>query len=234
MSERTRTPVILGWSGGKDSALALEALRLDAAFDLRGLVTTVTMPYDRVSIHGVRRSLLHEQAKAVGLPLWEATVQANCSNADYEAALSACWQRVRGEHPDVETFAFGDLFLQDIRAYREQLGARLGFRVVFPVWGRNTAQLARDFVRRGFEARLVCVDTTQLSASFAGRLYDDACLNELPPSVDPCGENGEFHTFVARGPTFSTRVPYEVGEVILRDNRFSYCDLLPAQPVTAP
>lgn len=226
--------MVLAWSGGKDSALALEALRLDPAFDVRGLATTVTMPYDRVSIHGVRRSLLHRQAESLGLPLWESIVQANCSNDDYEAALTDCWRRVRRDHPDVETFAFGDLFLEDIRAYRDALGGRLGFRTLYPVWGRDTAQLARDFVRRGFEARLVCVDTTQLNGAFAGRAYDEGCLGALPTSVDPCGENGEFHTFVSWGPTFRTRIPYRVGDVVLRDERFSYCDLLPVEAPATP
>ena len=233
----SQTPVVLSWSGGKDSALALEALRGSEHFDVVGLLTTVTTTYDRISIHGVRRALLHRQATALGLPLWEVSLEADCSNEIYEAAVDAALQRVQAELPRVSTLAFGDLFLSDVRAYRERLFEALGFRCVFPLWGRDTAVLAREVSARGYEARIVCVDTQAMAAGFAGRPYDEALLTELPAHVDPCGERGEFHTFVAAGPVFRERVAYQVGEVVLRQERFAFCDLVPMDstpPISDP
>ncbi|HEX8244119.1 MAG TPA: hypothetical protein VF541_11500 [Longimicrobium sp.] len=220
-------PLILSWSGGKDSTLALDALRASGAHDPIVLLTSVTAGYERVSIHGVRRELLRAQAEALGLPLHEFVLQPECSNADYDAALAAALGEVRGRF-GARRIAFGDLFLEDVRRYREEHVAPLGFEPIFPLWGRDTAALAREFVERGFAARLVCVDTTQLDASFAGRAYDAALLADLPATVDPCGENGEFHTFVTFGPGFRIPVACDVGEVVMRGERFVYCDLLPA------
>jgi len=220
--------VVLSWSGGKDSALALAALRADPRFEVVALLTTVTAGYDRISIHGVRRSLLERQIRALGLPLHEIELQPSSSNAQYEAALERALQGVRQQYPDVRRVAFGDLFLEDVRQYREARLPRLGFECVFPIWGRSTTELAEEFIDAGFEARLVCVDTTQLDGSFAGRAFDRALLAELPPGVDRCGERGEFHTFVAAGPIFTAPVAYALGERVLRDGRFMYCDLLPS------
>jgi uncharacterized protein (TIGR00290 family) len=219
-------PIILSWSGGKDSALALAALQDDPAFRVVGLLTTITTGYDRISVHGVRRTLLAAQEHAIGLPVHEIVIEPQSSNAAYDAAVERALGDVRRRYPDVRRIAYGDLFLEDVRRYREERLAPLGFEGYFPLWGRPTPALAREFIDRGFQARLVCVDTTQLEAGFAGRTFDAALLEELPPSVDPCGERGEFHTFVSAGPGFARPIEYDVGEVVLRDGRFAYCDLV--------
>jgi uncharacterized protein (TIGR00290 family) len=219
-------PLILSWSGGKDSSLALDRLRARGEREIV-LLTSVTAGYDRVAIHGVRRELLRAQAAALGLPLHEFELQPACTNEAYETAFAAALHELRGRY-GARRIAFGDLFLEDVRRYREERVAPLGFAPEFPLWGEDTAALARAFVARGFQARLVCVDTTQLDASFAGRAFDARLPADLPPSVDPCGERGEFHTFVTAGPIFSRPIDVEVGEVVLRDGRFAYCDLLPA------
>jgi uncharacterized protein (TIGR00290 family) len=222
----SRKPVVLSWSGGKDSALALRALRNDATVDVVALMTSVTADYDRISIHGVRRELLRAQAESVGLPLQEVVLAANCTNEAYETAFARALEDVRQRFPDVKHIAFGDLFLRDVRAYRERLLAGSGFEPVFPLWDLPTDALARDFIDSGFEARLVCVDTTQLDGSFAGALYDRALLAAMPSTIDPCGERGEFHTFVSNGPNFAKPVACTLGERVMRDNRFMYCDLI--------
>ena len=217
---------ILSWSGGKDSALALATLRADPAVEVVALLTSVTAGYDRVSIHGVRRALLAAQARSVGLPLNEIRLEPQCSNAAYDAAVEHSLVELGARFPGARTIAYGDLFLEDVRRYREDRIGRLGFAVEFPIWGQPTEALARRFIADGFEARLVCVDTTQLDARFTGRNYDHTLLAELPPTVDPCGERGEFHTFVSAGPIFAEPVRYEVGETVLRDKRFAYTDLV--------
>jgi uncharacterized protein (TIGR00290 family) len=236
----TRRQVVLSWSGGKDSALALQALRDDSNVQVAALLTSITREYERISIHGVRRALLERQAELLKLPLFTIELDPVTTNDAYESVFLSGLERVRRELPDARTVAFGDLFMADIRAYRERLLAPTGFEPSFPIWGLDTAQLARKCVRDGFIARLVVVDTTQLDASFAGHPFDDALLDELPPTVDPCGERGEFHTFVSDGPGFEGPVEHEVGEIVLRDDRFAYCDLIPtrpqpsADPLTAP
>ena len=219
-------PIILSWSGGKDSSLALAALREDPSVDVVGLLTSVTTGYERISIHGVRRTLLDAQVRAIGLPLFEISLQPESSNTAYEAAFERAIAAARRAQPGLRRIAFGDLFLEDVRAYREQQLASLGVEGLFPIWGMPTDTLAREFIDRGFEARLVCVDTRQLDARFAGRAFDHSLLDELPSTVDPCGERGEFHTFVANGPVFTTRIAYAIGDTVLRDGRFAYCDLL--------
>jgi uncharacterized protein (TIGR00290 family) len=221
-----REPIVLSWSGGKDSSLALAALQADPHVEVVGLLTSVTRGYERISIHGVRRTLLEAQARAVGLPLHEIIIEAACSNADYEAAFRAAVEKLRSTYPALGRLAFGDLFLDEVRAYRERLLASSGMAGHFPLWGLATRALAERFVALGYRARLVCVDTTQLARSFAGRLFDASLLAELPESVDPCGERGEFHTFVSDGPIFAAPVPYVTGEVVMREVRFAYCDLL--------
>ena len=221
-----REPIVLSWSGGKDSSLALATLRADPDVEVISLLTSVTRGYERISIHGVRRSLLRAQAEAVRLPLHEFTIDPGCSNDAYEAAFLAAVAQVRVNHPTLTRLAFGDLFLREVRDYRERLLERGGVSGLFPLWDMDTRALAERFVADGYRARLVCVDTTQLSGTFAGRSFDRDFLAELPASVDPCGERGEFHTFVSDGPIFAEPVAYQVGEQVLRDDRFAYCDLL--------
>ena len=222
-------PIVLSWSGGKDSALALARLRADPRVQVVALLTTVTAGYDRVSIHGVRRTLLYAQAAALGLPVHEVALQPESSNGAYDAALAAALGALRERRPEVRRVAFGDIFLRDVRRYREERIAALGFAGIFPLWGEPPAELAREVIGCGIRARLVCVDTHALSAAFAGRAYDAELLAELPEGVDPCGENGEFHTFVSAGPGFGAPVPYRAGEVVMRGKRFAYCDLVPAE-----
>jgi uncharacterized protein (TIGR00290 family) len=215
--------VALSWSGGKDSALALRALREEGVAPA-ALLSTVTEDYERVSMHGVRRTLLRKQAAATGVPLVEVEIPAGCTNDVYESRMEAAFA---GELAAVQEFAFGDLFLEDIREYRESRLARAGRRARFPVWGRDTAALARRFIADGFRAILVCVDPVKLDPSFAGRDYDERLLEDLPAGVDPCGENGEFHTFVTAGPVFDRAIACRRGEVVERDG-FVFCDLLDA------
>ena len=220
-----RKGVVLSWSGGKDSALALDALSRDPGVEVVGLLTSVTSGYDRISVHGVRRSMLEAQVERLGLPLFEIALDPNSTNDAYEAAFHAALGCIRAELPEVTHIAFGDLFLEDVRAYRERLLTGTGFDPLFPIWGEDTSSVARRFIADGFSARLVCVDTTQLAADFAGREFDSDLLADLPPGVDPCGERGEFHTFVSDGPSFSAAIPYVVGEKILRAGRFMFCDI---------
>jgi len=222
----SKRPVALAWSGGKDSAMALAALRGDPGVEVVALVTTLTQDYDRISIHGVRRSVLEAQVAALDIALVEVSIPAAASNAIYEQALAAALAGLRGRHPGLRHLAFGDLFLADVRTYRERLLTELDWEPLFPLWGRDTSQLAAEFVERGFRAILTCVDTTQLGAEFAGRDFDAALLAALPEGVDPCGENGEFHTCVHAGPIFSQPLALRTGERVLRDNRFEYCDVV--------
>ena len=218
--------VALSWSGGKDSALALWAMR-EEGVEPTALLTTLTEDYDRISMHAVRRALLEAQAAAVGVPLVEVLIPAACVNEVYEERMAAALDSP--PLAEVEEFAFADLFLADIRAYREERLAATGRRASFPVWGRETTALAQTFVDAGFEATLVCVDPRQLDASFCGRAFDADLLRDLPAGVDPCGENGEFHTFVSGGPIFSAPVPIEHGETVERDG-FVFHDLLLGGP----
>ena len=224
--ELSRKPVVLSWSGGKDSALALAELQRSDDFEPVALLTSVTRGYDRISVHGVRRALLEAQARSIGLPLVEISLDPNSSNDAYEAAFHSALEEIHAHWPHVKHVAFGDLFLEDVRAYRERLLASSGFEPVFPIWGIDTADLARQFIDAGYSARLVCVDTTQLDQNFAGRDFDLALLTDLPQSADPCGERGEFHTFVSNGPMFAIPVACSSGEKVLRENRFMYCDLV--------
>ncbi len=212
---------VLSWSGGKDSALTLWTLRR-AGSEPAALVTTVTEGYERISMHGVRRTLLAAQARGTGIPLVEVPIPPACSNDVYEQRLEAAF--ATPALAEIDTVAYGDLFLEDIRAYREQQLAAVGRRGLFPIWGLDTAKLARDFIDAGFEATLICVDPRKLDGSFAGRAFDRALLADLPSSVDPCGENGEFHTFVHAGPIFNAPVTCRRGDVVERDG-FVFCDL---------
>jgi uncharacterized protein (TIGR00290 family) len=214
----------LSWSGGKDSALTLWTLRRQGMAP-EALITTVTEGFDRISMHGVRRELLGRQAEALGVPLVEVAIPPGCVNEVYEARMAHAF--ASATLVDVAVVAFGDLFLEDVRAYREERLAAGGKAGLFPLWGRDTAELARGFVAAGFEAIVVCLDPAARDPCLAGRPYDGRLLDELPASVDPCGENGEFHTFVHAGPIFAGPVACQIGETVERDG-FVFCDLLPA------
>lgn len=213
----------VSWSGGKDSALALEEIRNTGEREVAALVTTVTDVYDRISIHGVRRSLLRTQAERIGLPLVEVVIPPGASNEVYEARMADTLGRLRDR---IHAVVFGDLFLEDIRAYRERQMAALGLEPLFPLWGKNTDVLARVCLARGHRATIVAVDAQQLDPSFAGRKYDAMLLQDLPEGVDACGERGEFHTFVHEGPVLSAPIAVRVGDVVTRDDRWVFADLL--------
>jgi uncharacterized protein (TIGR00290 family) len=221
-----RGPLALSWSGGKDSALALWTLR-ECQLEPRALITTVTEIYNRVSMHGVRHELLARQAGELGIPLTEVAIPPVCNNEVYEDRLARAF--AAAPLCSIETVAFGDIFLEDVRAYREERLAAAGRGAVFPLWGRDTTELAHGFIELGFEATVVCVDPRVLDRSFAGRAFDRSLLAELPPTVDPCGENGEFHTFVHAGPIFTRPIDCTRGETVERDG-FVFCDLLPETP----
>ena len=218
--------MLLAWSSGKDSAFSLHVLRAMEDVEVVGLLTTVNETHDRVAMHAVRRSLLEAQAEAAGVPLMIVRIPEACTNAAYEAAMGAALEEATAR--GVRGVAFGDLFLEDIRRYRERQMAGTGLRLLFPLWGRPTAGLAREMLRAGLRARITCVDPRALDGSFAGREFDRELLDDLPPGVDPCGENGEFHTFAWDGPMFAHPVRVRGGEVVERDG-FVFADLLPEQ-----
>jgi uncharacterized protein (TIGR00290 family) len=219
-----RPKALLAWSSGKDSAWTLHVLREQGEVEVVGLLTTINEHFDRVAMHAVRVELLRAQAAAVGLPLWPVPIPWPCTDAQYEVAMAAVMQRAGGE--GISAITFGDLFLEDIRRYREDRLLSSGLRPLFPLWGIPTADLASTMVRAGLRARLTCVDPRKLEPRFAGRDFDRALLDELPPSVDPCGERGEFHTFAYDGPMFATPLRIQGGEVVERDG-FVFADLLP-------
>lgn len=217
--------VILSWSGGKDSAFSLYELQKAERYEVVCLLTTVTQGYDRISMHGVRRILLEQQANALSLPLEMVYISKDASNAEYESKMEAMLKQYRSN--DVFQVAFGDIFLEDLRQYRETKLSQVGMRGIFPIWKKDTKELAEAFVRLGFRAVITCVDSTKLDGSFSGRFFDAEFLRDLPSGVDPCGENGEFHSFVFDGPIFKEPIPFSKGEVVARDNRFYFCDLIP-------
>jgi uncharacterized protein (TIGR00290 family) len=217
-------PVVLSWSGGKDSALALHGLIKAPDLCVEALLTTITGDFDRISMHGVRRELLERQAASLGLPLWLSFISKGATNTEYEASMGEAFARCRRQ--GIDTVAFGDLFLEDIRAYRDRMLAEHAMQALYPVWRRDTNQLIRKFLELGFKTAVVCVDPRQLDPSFAGRVIDEQFLADLPAGVDPCGENGEFHTFVFDGPIFASPVSFSFGEVVCRDS-FWFCDLVP-------
>lgn len=223
-SEKMR--VLLSWSGGKDAAWTLHVLRQCSDVQVVGLVTTITEGYERIAMQGIRVDILQAQARACGLPVIEARMPQRASNEIYETAFAAALATARERWPDLRTIAFGDLFLEDIRAYRDALCTRLGWTPIYPLFGSDTARLARAMIDGGLCAHVCCVDTQQLDASFSGRAFDATLLAELPSTVDPCGENGEFHTCVQAGPMFDSVLRVERGETVLRDGRFAYADLL--------
>lgn len=218
------TQVLLAWSGGKDAAWALHTLRQRGEVEVVGLLSTVTREDGRASLQGVRREVLQAQARAAGLPLLEASIPAQCDNATYAAAMQAVLEDAKARWPGIRHAAFGDLFLEDIRAWREQRLAEAGWELLVPLFGSDTAALAREMQAGGLRARLSCVDTAQLDAGFAGRDFDAGFLEALPPGVDPCGENGEFHSCVWAGPMFAAPLQLERGDTGLRDGRYAFTD----------
>jgi len=217
--------IIMCWSGGKDSSLALYQILNSSEFEVRALLTTMTEGYDRISMHGVRKYLLLEQAKALGFPLELVYISQNASNNEYETKMEKVLLDFKSE--GISTVAFGDIFLEDLRKYREENLKKIGMRGLFPIWKRNTADLIKGFIKEGFVAHVSCVDTKVLDAQFSGRVINEEFLRDLPMGVDPCGENGEFHSFVSSGPIFDNEVKLKTGEKVLRD-RFCFCDLIPA------
>jgi uncharacterized protein (TIGR00290 family) len=219
---------LMSWSSGKDSAWALHRLRQRPDVEVVGLVTTINAAFDRVAMHGVRRSLVEAQAAAAGLPLHMLPIPYPCPNEDYEAVMGgfAARQAAAG----IEAMAFGDLFLEDIRRYRETKLAGSGITPIFPLWGADTGQLAREMIAGGLVAHVACLDPRKVPESLAGRVFDAQLLSELPPDCDPCAENGEFHTFTSAGPMFCEAIPIKVGESVTRDG-FVFCDLVPVSPL---
>ena len=220
------TPILLAWSGGKDCLMALQRLRADPQWQVVALLTTVNRTYQRIAMHGGRRDILLAQAQALGLPLLEVAMDWPGSNEAYEAAHERALAEARMRWPGIRHCAFGDLFLQDVRDYRVRQLGRAEWRAVFPIWGEDTAALARRFVGEGHRAVLCCVDTQQLDAGYCGRAYDGALLDALPAGVDPCGERGEFHTLSFGGPMFARALSLHRGESVLRDERFQFTDFL--------
>ncbi|MBC8217339.1 MAG: diphthine--ammonia ligase [Planctomycetes bacterium] len=218
--------VLLSWSGGKDSALALHELRKSGKYEVAALLTTITRDYDRICMHGVRSILLEQQAESLALPLEKIFLSKNASNEEYESSMRQILERYRAE--GVCGVVFGDIFLEDLKRYRQEKLSQIGMKGLFPIWKRDTAELACAFIDLGFEAIVTCADSNLLDSTLVGRPFDEQFLSTLPEAVDPCGENGEFHSFVSDGPIFQRQIPHTTGEVVLRENGFYYCDLVPA------
>jgi uncharacterized protein (TIGR00290 family) len=213
---------LLSWSSGKDSAWSLHLLQQQSEYEIVGLLTTFNREANRVAMHAVRRELVEAQAEAAGVPLWDVDLPSPCSNADYESIMSeTCKAAVQ---KGIEYMAFGDLFLRDIRSYREKQLEGSGLKPIFPVWGIPTRALAHSMIESGVRAKLSCVDCNCLSREFVGRDFNEQLLSDLPSEVDPCGENGEFHSFVYAGPMFRHALPIEVGEIVTREN-FVFADI---------
>lgn len=221
MTER----VLFSWSGGKDSAMALYEILKSQEYEISAMLTTVTEDYDRISMHGVRRILLERQADSLGFPLERVLISKNASDEEYESNMRQVLTKYLGT--GVSSVVLGDIFLEDVRACREDNLAKIGMKGIFPLWRRDTRELAHTFIDLGFKAMITCVDSKALEKRFVGRALDDQFLSDLPSTVDPCGENGEYHSFVYDGPIFQERILHTIGEVVLRDDRFYYCDLIP-------
>ncbi|MEE8136700.1 MAG: diphthine--ammonia ligase [Thermodesulfobacteriota bacterium] len=220
-----RKNILISWSGGKDSSLALYEIQKSRDYEVAALITTITSDYDRVSMHGLRTILLDEQASSLNIPLEKIFISKNASNDEYESRLKEVLLKYK--QLGIRDVVFGDLFLEEIKKYREDLLGKIGMECVFPIWKKDTVKLAKRFIELGFKAITVCVDSNVLGKEFAGREFDEHFLDDLPKAIDPCGENGEFHTFVYDGPVFNTPISHELGEIVLRDERFYYCDILP-------
>ncbi|MGD9319297.1 MAG: diphthine--ammonia ligase [Desulfobacteraceae bacterium] len=217
--------ILLAWSGGKDSALALYEIKKRPDLEIVSLITTITEDYDRVSMHGVRRVLLESQAESLGIPLYKIFISKSSSDEEYGHKMKEMLTRFSSL--GVSSVVFGDIFLEDLRKFREKQLSKVGMKGIFPLWKKNTLELAHAFINLGFRAIVTSTDSKVLHRKFVGREIDEKFLAQIPPSVDPCGENGEFHTFVFSGPIFKKRLLFRVGKVVLRENRFYYCDLEP-------
>jgi uncharacterized protein (TIGR00290 family) len=217
-------PILFCWSGGKDSAMALHTLLQQGEYRVAALLTTVTETYDRISMHGVRRQLLQRQAESIGLPLHVVLIPPQCINLIYESRMEEALRIYLNQ--GIRQVAFGDIFLEDLRIYRENNLARIGMTALFPIWKRDTRELASYFLNNKFRAFTACIDPKILTPTFAGRELTESFFNDLPPNADPCGENGEFHTYVFDGPIFRHRISVRTGEIVHRDG-FVFCDLLP-------
>ncbi len=222
----SREKVAVAWSGGKDSAMAFFETKKDPRYEIVSLLTTVTGEYDRISMHGVRRELLKRQAEAAGVPLLEVVIPPQCSNEIYEQKMADACEQLKRQ--GVTSIVFGDLWLEDVRNYRIANLAKVNMKPLFPVWLRPVNTFAREIISSGIKTTLACVDSQQIPGSLAGREYDESLLKDLPPGADPCGEKGEFHTFVWDGPFFSRPVKFTKGAVTVREGRFHFCDLIPA------
>jgi uncharacterized protein (TIGR00290 family) len=219
--------VLISWSGGKDSAYALYEFVRATGYEIEALFTTLTAGYDRISMHGVRRTLLKSQAESLGYPLDEILIPQQCTDDEYGQIMGTALQKY--SKLGISGVVFGDLFLEDVRSYREEKLGSIGMKAIFPLWGMDTGELAQAFIDIGFRAIVVCVDTEVLDGDYVGREYDGQFLADLTKSIDPCGENGEFHTFVYDGPIFSSSIKLKRGEKVLREGRFYYCDLIPVR-----
>lgn len=221
-----REKILFCWSGGKDSALAFYEAQKSGDYDIFSLLTTVTKGYGRVSMHGVREELLERQAASIGIDLIKVFISKKSSNQEYETKM----REVLTECKQKNTFrvGFGDIFLEDLRKYREDRLSQVELKAIFPLWKRDTRELANSFIDLGFKSVITCVNSKVLGKEFVGRDFNKEFLSELPSNVDPCGENGEFHSFVYAGPIFKEKIPYKLGKIVLRDKRFYYCDLIPA------
>jgi uncharacterized protein (TIGR00290 family) len=217
--------VLVSWSGGKDAAVSLYEVLNSGKYRVAALLTTVTEDFDRISMHGVRRSLLEQQAKSLGLPLEIVLISQNAPNGEYETNMGRLLAQYQKK--GVQSVVFGDIFLEDLKIYRENNLAKLGMKGLYPLWKRDTRELASSLAPRGFRAITTCIDTQALDQRFVGRVIDERFLAELPEGVDPCGENGEFHSFVYDAPIFAKPIFHALGERVLRENRFFYCDLIP-------
>lgn len=218
--------VLFAWSGGKDSSMALYELKKDDSIEVVALLTTVTRDYDRISMHGVRCELLEQQAESIGLPLEKVFISKQASNDEYEQAMRQVLEKYLAL--GVSAVAFGDIFLEDLRAWREEKLKEVHMEAIFPLWKRDTSELAKSFISLGFKAIVSCADSQSGCGAFAGREYDEQLLSELPQTADPCFENGECHSFVYDGPIFKRPINIKKGEIVLRDERFYYCDLIPS------
>ena len=216
--------VLFSWSSGKDSGFALHELKKDGSYEVVGLLTTVTEEYDRISMHGVRSELLAQQAESLDIPLEKVYIPPDASNEKYETAMKEAL--LRNKDRGVTSVGFGDLFLEDLKVYREKRLAEVGLNAVFPLWKKDTKVLSQEFIRLGFKAVITCVDSQVIEGRFSGREYDEQFLSELPAQIDPCGENGEFHSFVYDGPIFKEPVRFNKGGVVIRDKRFHFCELV--------
>ncbi|MBU1013734.1 MAG: diphthine--ammonia ligase [Bacteroidetes bacterium] len=227
MSKQEKTKVIFSWSGGKDSALALHKILEVGEFEIFSLITTITEGYNRISMHGISVDLLEEQAKSIGIPLYKIEIPQNCSNEDYEMIMVKTLTHFQKQ--GISSVIFGDIYLEDVKNYRISQLSRIGMQAIFPLWGINTSEIVNEFIKKGFQSIISCVDIRAIDPKFSGRIFDQNFLNDLPTACDPCGENGEFHSFVFDGPIFFRKIKIKTGAKLLRDNYFFFTEILQKQ-----